>query len=232
MLAKNRVPTSNGTCPVTTQQANQPLSVLPSPTVSSSDSGAAKSENALARLQALLTEPSVLQAIQGGATRGRKPSALATLPPTQRYLTEKRVGLRRENGAMKLKRLTARHYGIIGRHLEGKSLEQICQECHVTISTASRVLNDPLAKELLAKVYGHREQEIHALAGHAIKATRDALTGDYDIGTKLRGVDKFVKIRETMIDKEKGRETAEDVVTKLLEKAQINGDVNIQVNQK
>lgn len=167
-----------------------------------------------------------------GATRGRKPSALAVLPSNQRYLTEKRIGMRRENGAMKLKRLTARHYGIIGRHLEGKSLEQICQECHVTISTASRILNDPLAKGLLAKVYGHREQEIHALAGQALQATRDALDPGKDIGTRLRGVDKFVKIRETMIDKEKSRETAEDVVASILEKAQINGTVNIQVNQK
>lgn len=190
----------------------------------------------LARLQALLTEPRVRAAIAevsgGGATRGRKPSALAVLPPNQRYLAEKRAGIRRENGALKLTRLTARHYKIIGLHLEGKGLEEICKLCHVTVSTASRILNDPLAKTLLAKVYGHREQEIHALAGQAIEATRAALDPGKDIGTRLRGVDKFVKIRETMIDKEKGRETAEDVVASILERAQINGTVNIQVNQK
>lgn len=209
--------------------------MLASPSPNSAESTESKSGSALARLQALLTEPSVIAAIAhstGGATRGRKPTALATLAPTQRYLAEKRSGIRRENGALKLRRLTARHYKIIGLHLEGKSLEAICQECRVTISTASRILNDPLAKSLLAKVYGHREQEIHALAGKALEATRDALGADKDIGTRLRGVDKFVKIRESMLDKDEGRETAEDVVAKILEKAQINGTVNIQVNQK
>lgn len=132
---------------------------------------------------------------------------------------------------MKLNKLTARHYKIIGLHLEGKGIEEICSECHISVSTASRVLNDPLAKQLLAKVYGHRESEIHALAGKAIEATRTALKSD-DIGTKLRGVDRFVKIHEVLVDKEKGKETAEDVVARILEKAQINGDVNIQVNQK
>lgn len=219
---------------MTTPQTNPVPSVSPTQgkaSLSSEASTGSKSESALARLQALLTEPSVAAAI-GGATRGRKPGALATLPQTQRYLMEKRVGIRRENGSAKLSKLTARHYKIIGLHLEGKSLEQICVECHVTISTASRVLNDPLAKSLLAKVYGHREQEIHALAGQALQATREALSPEKDIGTRLRGVDKFVKIRETMIDKEKGRETAEDVVAKILEKATINGDVNVQVNQR
>lgn len=219
------------TCPVTIQEESPVLNALPSPTASSSGSDPAKSASALARLQALLTEPRVAEAL-GGATRGRKPGPLATLPTTQRYLAEKRSGLRRENGSMKLRKLTARHYKIIGLHLEGKALEEICRECHVTISTASRVINDPLAKTLLAKVYGHREQEIHALAGQALQATREALSPEKDIGTRLRGVDKFVKIHETMVDKEKGRETAEDVVAKILEKAQIMGDVNIQVNQK
>lgn len=219
---------------MTTPQTSQLPSVLQSPTANSSGNGQ-ESASGLERLRALLTEPRVAAAIaevSGGATRGRKPGPLATLPRTNRYLAEKRSGVRRENGALKLSKLTARHYKIIGCHLEGKSLEQICQECHVTISTASRVLNDPLAKSLLAKVYGHREQEIHALAGKALEATRDALGTDKDIGTRLRGVSAFVKVREVMVDKEKGKETAEDVVAKILEKAHIQGDVNIQVNQK
>lgn len=197
----------------------------------------AGSGSALARLQALLTEPGVRKELQivpagEGATRGRKPGPMAGMHLSARYLAEKRAGIRRENGAMKLSRLTARHYKIIGLHLEGKSLEEICASCHVSISTASRVLNDPLAKSLLAKVYGHREAEINALAGKAIAATREALTGDHDIGTKLRGVDRFVKIHDTLIDKEKGRESAEDVIARLLQGATVNGDVNIQVNQE
>lgn len=162
---------------------------------------------------------------------GRTPTALAYLPRQHRYLAEKRSGLRRENGALKLTRLTHRHYKIIGLHLEGKSIEEIANTLHLSFSTISRVLNDPLSQGILKRVYNHREEEIHALAGKAIEATREALTGDHPIGVKLRGVDRFVKIRETMVNKEQGRESAEDVIARILSNAKfVNSNVQINVN--
>ena len=163
---------------------------------------------------------------------GRKPTALAYLTRPDRYLAEKRAGIRRENGAMKLTRLTHRHYKIIGLHLEGKSLEEISNTLHISFSTISRVLNDPLSQGILKRVYSHREEEIHSLAGKAIEATREALTGDHPIGVKLRGVDRFVKIREVMVNKEQGRESAEDVIARILSNAKfINSNVQINVGE-
>lgn len=165
-----------------------------------------------------------------GATRGRKPTQLAHMPTTQRYAVEKATGIRRENGAMKLTRLTHRHYKIIGLHLEGKSIEEIANTLHLSFSTISRVLNDPLSQGILKRVYNHREEEIHALAGKAIAATREALTGDHPVSVKLRGVDRFVKIRETMVNKEQGRESAEDVIARILSNAKfVNSNVQINV---
>jgi hypothetical protein len=146
-----------------------------------------------------------------------------------RYLVEKLNGTRRENGAMKLKRLTARHYRIIGLHVEGKSLEQISRDCLITVSTASRILNDPLAQEIIKRMYSHRENEIQALGGQALEAVRDSLDKGQNVGTRLRGVAAYAKIRETMMPKDKGQESAEDVIARMLGSNLIVGN-NVQVN--
>lgn len=166
--------------------------------------------------------------------RGRRPANLPALTDANgkalpRYLVEKSLGLRRENGAMKLKRLTARHLKILGMHLEGKSLENICMECNITMATASRVLNDPLAVAILKRVYTSRESEIQALGGKAIAAVRDGLTHD-SMGVKLRAVDKYAKLREVMLPKGGDRETAEDVIQRMLSQANfVNSNVQINI---
>jgi len=166
--------------------------------------------------------------------RGRRPSNLPALTNESgkvlpRYVREKVLGLRRENGAMKLKRLTHRHMQIIGMHLEGQSIEQVAYNNRVTISTVSRVLNDPLAQQLLKQVYSDKESEIQALAGKAIGVVRDALIGDHALSLKLRAVDRYVKVRETMLSKEKGPETAEDVIARMLSGGNIIAN-NVQIN--
>lgn len=187
----------------------------------------------LAAIQELLKQPGGMKSLHEIGRRGRKPIDLPTIPAPgggnlARYAIEKLTGLRRENGAMKLKRLTHRHYRIIGLHLEGNSLEQISSSMHITFTTISRVLNDPLAQSILKRVYGHREEEIEALTGKAIDATRSAITGDHPIGMKLRGVDRLIKIREVMLSKDKGRESAEDVIARMLRGATfINSQVQI-----
>lgn len=189
-----------------------------------------KEQERSARAKAELEK--IIQAAQQVAADGpgRKPTALANMPRVQRYVMEKAVGVRRENGAVKLTRLTNRHYRIIGLHLEGKSLEEISSTLHVSFSTISRVVNDPLAQGILRKVYTHREEEIQSLAGRALQATRDALKEDQPIGVKLRGVDRFIKMREAMLSKDTGRESAEDVVARILSQANfVNSNVQINV---
>lgn len=166
--------------------------------------------------------------------RGRKPANLPALTDSggralPRYLVEKVIGTRRENGALKLKRLTNRHLKLIGAHLEGLSLEQIAHANHLTIATVSRVLNDPLAQAMLKRVYTSREGEIQALGGKAVDVVRRGLDKEQPIGVQLRAVDRYTKLRETMLPKDKLSDTAEDVIARMLERGNIIGE-NIQIN--
>ena len=167
--------------------------------------------------------------------RGRKPApALPVIRDSDgnvipRYLTEKHLGVRRENGAMKLKKLTNRHLKIVGMHLEGASVEMIASNCNCTISTVSRILNDPLAQQILKRVYSDREGEVQALGGKALQAVRDGLDKQQPINTRLRAVSSYAKVREVMMPKDKGSESAEDVIARMLAAVQINGG-NVQMN--
>lgn len=169
--------------------------------------------------------------------RGRRPADLPQLTdgkgrPLPRYLVEKAIGLRRETGAAKLKRLTTRHLKMLGMRLEGYPLERIAQEMNCTLHTVSRVLNDPLAQDLLRKVYTSRASEVQHLAGKAIEATREALNKEQPIGVRLRGVAAFQKIHEVMVPKDTERETAEDVVQRILKSGIIAENVQINVGTK
>lgn len=169
--------------------------------------------------------------------RGRKPAD--KLPVVRdsngnaypRYLVEKHLGIRRENGALKLKRLTARHLKVIALHLEGHSLETIANNIPCTISTVSRVLNDPLSQRILKTVYEDRKGEIHALGGKAVAAVRAGLDEKQTIGTRLRAVDRFAKIKSALVGEENSNESAEDVIARMFANTTVLGNVNIQVNQ-
>lgn len=143
-----------------------------------------------------------------------------------KYHREKAEGLRRSNGARKLKRLTSRHLKIISLHLAGESGEKIAVLCHCTPVTVSRILNDPLAREVISRVYEDRQGEIDALAGEAIKAVRDTLKGDHTPRTKLAAVDKFVKLKDSIGRQDDSAKTAEDVVRQIF---QVQG-TNVQIN--
>ena len=80
------------------------------------------------------------------------------------YETEKRQGIRRANGARKLKKLSNRHLQILSMHLQGDSGETISTHRGITVITVSRVLNDPVCKNLLSRIYEDRQNELDALA--------------------------------------------------------------------
>lgn len=167
--------------------------------------------------------------------RGRRPFNMPVLrdtnnKPLPRYVSEKALGIRRENGAMKLKSLRHKHLCIIGMHLQGMSLEGVALRMRCTVSTVSRILNDPLAQAILKRIYTDRQSEVEALGGKAVDVVRQALIGDHTINTKLRAVDKYAKIREVMLDKGRGSETAEDVIARMLAGGNIVGEQNVQIN--
>jgi hypothetical protein len=144
------------------------------------------------------------------------------------YTREKQSGLRRANGARKLKRLSSRHLKIISNHLAGMSGELIASSMNITVVTVSRILNDPLAKEYLDKIYESRRQEIDALAGNAIDAVRQGL--DSESGReRLMAVDKFTKLKDSIGTTADDAMTAEDVIAKMFSKLEIS-DSNVQIN--
>lgn len=143
------------------------------------------------------------------------------------YQREKRQGLRRANGARKLKKLSNRHLEIIARHLDAQSGERISAEMNITVITVSRVLNDPLCTDLLNRIFADRQSEIDALAGKAIDVVRDGLTGDYTLREKLTAVDKYAKLKDTIGKTEGSTETAEDVIAKMYKHLSVE---NMQVN--
>ena len=142
----------------------------------------------------------------------------------RKYEAEKMYGVRRENGSMKLRRLGRRHYEVIARHLAGQSGEEIHLAMNLSISSISRILNDPLSQEVLKRSYKDRQAELDALAGRAIGAVRVAL----DIGStseKLAAVDKYTKLKQTIAVDSNPMESAEDFARAIVTNAQ-----NVQIN--
>lgn len=180
-------------------------------------------------------------AYQGnGGKRGRRPAP--PLPKVfdpgsgtllDQYTAEKRFGIRRESGALKLKRLTFRHRKIIALHIQGFSNEQVAFYMNVTHLTVSRILNDPLAQEYIGRAAKDRENELKALMGQAVGVVREGLTKEgLPIETRLKAVDRYTKLRQALTV-DSGTTSAEDIIAKMLERAktiQFNQQVNIGLN--
>jgi hypothetical protein len=174
------------------------------------------------------------QSLMPLGTPGRRPKALPRLHdhkgnPLPRYESEKRLGIRRENGALKLKRLTNRHMRIIGMHISGLAGEVIAHTMGCTVATISRILNDPLSQEIISRSYKDRQKEIDALAGKAIDVVRETLSdANASRRERLMAVDKFAKLKDTIGHEDSGRQSAEDVIAKMLDR--IGHIENLQIN--
>lgn len=162
------------------------------------------------------------------ATSGRRKHRIPAISLgaglVSRYEAEKIYGMRRENGALKLKKLTRKHYEIIARHLAGQSGERIHNEMNLSVVTISRVLNDPLAQQVIKRSYKDRQSELDALAGMAIGAVRDTLTVG-STSEKLAAVDKFTKLKQAIAPETNPAESAEDFAKAIITNAQ-----NVQIN--
>jgi hypothetical protein len=160
--------------------------------------------------------------------RGRKRMQLPAISLgngiMRRYEAEKIYGIRRSNGSRKLQRISNRHYEIILRHLSGESGEQIHNAMGLSISTISRVLNDPLCQAIIRQSYKDRQAELDALAGLAIGGVRDALTKG-STSEKLAAVDKYTKLKTTIASDSNPMESAEDFARAIVKNAQ-----NVQIN--
>lgn len=143
----------------------------------------------------------------------------------EQYMAQKDSGERLPDGSQRLKKLNVRHRKIVALHLEGYRNKDIAAKLGMTQARICILLNDPLLQQEIAKHSGLVKQELESLSGSAVNAVREALHSDR-MGDRLRGVDRFVKLREALDTGEKS-ETAEDIASRIL--ANIK-DSNVQIN--
>lgn len=168
--------------------------------------------------------PSQTSSLPRGRHRRVLPAISLGKGLVRRYEAEKMYGIRRDNGSRKLTRLTRRHYEIMARHLAGQSGEEIHIYMGLSISSISRILNDPLVQNVIKRSYKDRQAELDALAGKAIDALRSAFDGS--TSEKLAAVDKYAKLKGVIAPESNPMESAEDYARAIVN----NGTVNIQVN--
>lgn len=164
----------------------------------------------------------------GIAPAGAQPVAKVTTSgyDPRLYQMQKASGERLANGLLPLKRLTARHVRILVLHLSGLKGNDIARICRIRPVTVSRVLNDPLGRTFLKRHYDDLENEFQALLGPAIGTLRDSLEKGVPMKERLRGADTFFKRRGDYKETVEKKDTAEDVVQKILSGLQINVQVN------
>lgn len=110
-----------------------------------------------------------------------------------RYKTEKILGARMPNGMMKLKKLNNIHKLMIAMHLDGLALGDVAQKLEVHYMTVWRVINDPLAREIIDNFRRGYEEDLKALFPKAIKVVKEALESS-DLKIALGGVDRYGKL--------------------------------------
>lgn len=141
-----------------------------------------------------------------------------------RYEAEKALGIRNQKtGFLGLKKLKPRHYLILNKYLAGKRPIEIANELGMQYPYVVNVLKDPLMEvEITAAMEAHRNK-LRVLQGKAVDAVEVALSSE-NVGTQLRGVDRFVKMADALDVLKDGKETAEDVARRII------NQVNVQVN--
>lgn len=141
------------------------------------------------------------------------------------YDAQKDIGTRRENGALKLKRLRPFHKQVLALHLAAWPNEEIAKKLNRSPSWISSVINDPLSQEVLNNFEDLQEEEFKRLRLLANSALRDALLPHKNDSTRLRAARIFYQ-KDGEAKGEKG-ETAEDVMAKVLQNIEAE---NVQIN--
>ncbi len=143
------------------------------------------------------------------------------------YNIQKDLGVRKKTGELKLKRLKPLHREMIAMHLSGMPSTEIAAGLDVAYVTVCRILNDPLAVELINGFSEMSKKEFDALRFKANAALRDGLDHT-SIQTRLRAADLFSKRAGDYHPREvDDGDTAEDVIQRLLN---LNLQVNVEVN--
>jgi len=110
-----------------------------------------------------------------------------------KYHYEKMIGKRQSNGAAKLKELKPEHKQYISAFVNGMKGVEIAEQFNVAAITVYRVLDDPLAKAMIAEFDGAFKEDFQAMFPLVSGAIREGLESP-SLGTKLKSVDRWAKI--------------------------------------
>lgn len=172
----------------------------------------------------LFMPPSAAGAYSGGF-RSEAPEDDLIEGKKRQYRRDILEGKRMLNGAKKLSRLTGRHVAIIKLHLLGLRNKDIAEKMKVTDATVSIVLRDPLSQRYLQRSYEDIDLEFNALYGKSVGVLSEAMDSDR-MADRLRSVDIIFKGRGKYLEADQGKETAEDVIKRVLA-LQVNVNVNV-----
>jgi len=149
--------------------------------------------------------------------------------PTQ-YEEEKALGIRKSTGALKLKKLRPWHHTIIRMHLAGIPAKEISRLTGRNYAYIHIVLNDPLSQEHIRRAANLHEMHFGALYGNVVDGIRDGLQEEQPVRVRLRAAEIYLKEKERQDGKVDDKETAEDVVAKIVNAIQVN--VNVSTGDK
>jgi hypothetical protein len=120
-----------------------------------------------------------------------------------------------------LKRLSLRHKQAISLVLQGMSRADAGEACGFVPEYITFLLQQPLAREYIAHVNRAVSSQLDALYGKSVEAIAGGLTA-LDPDVKLRAAKLQLQTTGRLEPDEGSRETAEDVVSKILLGVQVN----------
>lgn len=142
------------------------------------------------------------------------------------YEWEKREGIRRPTGAMKLTKLSGKHLRAILLHVNGRKNYEIAAVLGMSNVWVSTVLSDPLAR---AEIETRHAENDRTLLAKAMGVVHDSME-DKDPAIKLRAADMVFKSHGKYAGKgEGGAPSAEDVVQRMLQIAAERGGATLTV---
>ena len=116
-----------------------------------------------------------------------------------KYHFEKWIGKRREEGHKNVNDLRPVHKRIISAHINGMKGVEIAEQFGLSAVTVYRILGDPLSRSLVDEFTENFKSEFKAMFPLVSNAIRDGLDEDKSFGTRMKAVDRFIKVHK-MID--------------------------------
>lgn len=142
------------------------------------------------------------------------------------YEEQKSNGDRSASGALRLSKLSGKHLRIINLHLQGVKGAQIAEIMGCTGAWVSTVLNDPLAREAIARRFVDCDNEMLVQSTQVVRLAMEQTT---DEALRLRAADMVWKARGRYEKKPSESLTAEDIVQRMLRIAKEMGTVSLTV---